>query len=112
MAVRDGDPASTLVCSLPVLDVRGLSFDDAAALLAGTTPGLAEPVVRSLVTASGGNPLALLDLPGQLTAAQRLGRGTVARAAARRVGGAAQVRDARPTVASADQGPARGRGRR
>lgn len=73
MAVRDGDPASTLVCSLPVLDVRGLSFDDAAALLAGTTPGLAEPVVRSLVTASGGNPLALLDLPGQLTAAQRLG---------------------------------------
>ncbi|MFF8882887.1 helix-turn-helix transcriptional regulator [Streptomyces flaveolus] len=50
-----------------------LDENSAAALLADHHPGLA-PLVRSTVmTAAGGNPLALLDLPAALTPGQRRG---------------------------------------
>jgi len=72
-AASGEDPARVAPLRVPIVDVGGLAVEDAAALLTQTAPGLAESVVRSLVQASGGNPLALLELPSQLTAAQRSG---------------------------------------
>ena len=69
-AVRDGDGRSVLA-GLPELVVGGLRSADAAALLAATHPGPLDPRVRDRIVAeSHGNPLALLELPRGLSAAE------------------------------------------
>jgi DNA-binding CsgD family transcriptional regulator len=60
--------------SLPVMVVGGLSDADARALLDSATPGRLDERVRDRVVAeSNGNPLALLELPKGLTAAELAG---------------------------------------
>ncbi len=58
---------------LPVLDVAGLDDAAARALLARAGADVAPAVAARLVRQSGGNPLALLELPGALTPAQLTG---------------------------------------
>lgn len=56
---------------LSEVTLRGLDDEAARALLAARLGGdPADEVARRLVTETGGNPLALLELPGELTAAQ------------------------------------------
>jgi DNA-binding CsgD family transcriptional regulator len=60
--------------SLPVMVVGGLSDADSRALLDSMTPGRLDERVRDRVVAeSRGNPLALLELPKGLTAAELAG---------------------------------------
>src|SRR5262249_42951682 len=60
--------------NLPVMVVGGLGDADARALLASATPGRLDERVRDRVVAeSRGNPLALLELPKGLTAAELAG---------------------------------------
>jgi len=60
--------------SLPVMVVGGLSDADARALLNSATPGRLDERVRDRIVAeSSGNPLALLELPKGLTAAELAG---------------------------------------
>jgi DNA-binding CsgD family transcriptional regulator len=69
-AVRETDEEPKLA-GLPELRLRGLAIDDAAALLESTLPGTLDPRVRHRILAeSDGNPLALLELPRALTAAE------------------------------------------
>ncbi|MGC5009347.1 helix-turn-helix transcriptional regulator [Streptosporangium sp. DT93] len=56
---------------LPELPLAGLDGEAAAALL---PPGLPPQVRERLIEESGGNPLALIELPAALTAEQRAGR--------------------------------------
>jgi hypothetical protein len=72
-AARDGDIDSMVAPKVAALHIAGLAPVDAADVLAQTAPSLAEPVARRLIEASGGNPLALLEIPAQLTLAQQLG---------------------------------------
>jgi DNA-binding CsgD family transcriptional regulator len=59
---------------LPELVVEGLGDDDARALLASVIPGrLDERVADALLAETGGNPLALLELPRGFTSAQLAG---------------------------------------
>ena len=68
---------TTIATSRPLVfrsgDWLGLEPVAAAALLDEAAPGLAEWVRDQLVTRTTGNPLALLELPAMLTAAQRAG---------------------------------------
>ena len=57
----------------PELRLAGLEPVAAAALLHETAPGLADRVRDQLVARTTGNPLALLELPAMLSAAQRAG---------------------------------------
>ncbi|HEX6617053.1 MAG TPA: LuxR family transcriptional regulator [Gemmatimonadales bacterium] len=60
--------------ALPVMVVAGLSDVDARALLDSVTPGRLDERVRDRIVAeSSGNPLALLELPNGLTAAELAG---------------------------------------
>jgi len=60
--------------TLPAMVVEGLSDADARALLDSATPGRLDEQVRDRVVAeSNGNPLALLELPKGLTAAELAG---------------------------------------
>jgi len=69
-AVRETDEEPKLA-GLPELRLRGLAIDDAAALLESALPGTLDPRVRRRILAeSDGNPLALLELPRALTAAE------------------------------------------
>jgi DNA-binding CsgD family transcriptional regulator len=70
-AVRDGVPFTAP--GLPELRLRGLSRTAGAALLAEHSAGLAPHVRDQLLDEAQGNPLALLELPGALTPAQRAG---------------------------------------
>ena len=70
---RDDDQRNFTAAGLPELRLAGLEPVAAAALLQETAPGLAERVRDQLVTRTAGNPLALLELPVMLTAAQRAG---------------------------------------
>ena len=70
---RDDDQRNFAAAGLPELRLAGLEPVAAAALLHETAPGLAERVRDQLVTRTTGNPLALLELPAMLTAAQRAG---------------------------------------
>ena len=77
-AVRETDEEPKLA-GLPELRLRGLGIDDAAALLESAVPGTLDPRVRNRILAeSDGNPLALLELPRALTAAE-LAFGTASR---------------------------------
>ncbi|MEV0191073.1 AAA family ATPase [Kitasatospora purpeofusca] len=56
---------------LPGLPLRGLADADARALLGSVLPGPVDPRVRDRIVAeTGGNPLALLELPQGLSAAE------------------------------------------
>jgi len=60
--------------ALPELVLGGLEDDDAEALLASVIPGRLDRRVRDRIIAdSRGNPLALLELPGRMTAAELAG---------------------------------------
>jgi DNA-binding CsgD family transcriptional regulator len=70
-AAREGDPRTFEPAGVPDLALGGLAEDEAAELLAvAELPGA---VVTALHRAVRGNPLALLELPGALSAAQRAG---------------------------------------
>jgi DNA-binding CsgD family transcriptional regulator len=59
---------------LPELLLRGLAEEDARTLLARAVPGpLDDPVRDRIVAETRGNPLALLDLPGSMSAAELAG---------------------------------------
>ncbi len=62
---------SQLFTGLPELVVEGLNASDARSLLASVIPGrLDERIVDAFLAETRGNPLALLELPRGLTAAQ------------------------------------------
>src|SRR6266849_8983890 len=69
------DPAGEgWLVGLPDLVLDGLSDSDARALLASVIPGRLDERVRDRIIAeSGGNPLALLELPHGMTAAELAG---------------------------------------
>jgi DNA-binding CsgD family transcriptional regulator len=76
---RDPDAAGHLA-GLPGLTVAGLADADAGALLASILPGRLDERVRDRIIAeSGGNPLALLELPHEATAAELAGGFSVGR---------------------------------
>jgi DNA-binding CsgD family transcriptional regulator len=61
--VRSGEPSALLQAGLPVLELRGLDVPSARQLLAeGPRHGPAVADISELVRATGGNPLALLEL--------------------------------------------------
>jgi DNA-binding CsgD family transcriptional regulator len=69
-AVRDSAAVEDLA-GLPELMVSGLPDDDARELLASVIPGPVDHwVVDRILNEAGGNPLALLELPRGLTAAE------------------------------------------
>ncbi|WP_327111577.1 LuxR C-terminal-related transcriptional regulator [Streptomyces sp. NBC_01341] len=68
-AARDGAHGS-VAPGLPTLHIRGLDRTAAASLVTGLLP----PVAETIIERAHGNPLALLDLPGALTPAQRAGQ--------------------------------------
>ena len=61
----------TLCGGLPEREIGPLDDDASAALLRSRFPELASSVTRRLLEEAGGNPLALLELPSELTAPQR-----------------------------------------
>src|SRR3954447_24466548 len=66
-AVREG-AGEPILTGLPELVVRGLNRRDAAALLKSAVPGrLDEAVCDRILAEAHGNPLALLELPRQLS---------------------------------------------
>ena len=69
-AVRTGPGSAAPLEGLPVLTLAGLPPSQAASLLPGR---LADPVAARLVERTRGNPLALSEVAGRLTPAQRLG---------------------------------------
>jgi DNA-binding CsgD family transcriptional regulator len=70
---RDPGPVGDLA-GLPGLALAGLSDADARTLLASVLPGRLDERVRDQIIAeSGGNPLALLELPDAVTAAELAG---------------------------------------
>jgi DNA-binding CsgD family transcriptional regulator len=74
-AARDGDPREFPADGLPQLQLGGLDAEPAAALLAAVAGAdLPAAVVDRLVERTGGNPLALLELPGTLDPGQLAGR--------------------------------------
>ncbi len=58
---------------LPEMEVRPLPPESAAELLRAQAPDLASAVANRLVAETGGNPLALLELPATMTSGQRAG---------------------------------------
>jgi DNA-binding CsgD family transcriptional regulator len=71
VGAREGDARSFDAHGLPELRLAGLRSAEAAALLGGDLPA----VVRDeLVGVTGGNPLALLELPAALSDDERAGR--------------------------------------
>jgi DNA-binding CsgD family transcriptional regulator len=74
-AARDGEAYGFDVPDLPTVVLGGLTGAAADALLAARAGRVVDPVVRDrLVTATGGNPLALGELAGVLTGEQLSGR--------------------------------------
>ena len=73
IAAREGETRRFEAPGLPELVLDGLRPADASALIDGDSD-LAPAVREALVRATGGNPLALRELPGALTAEQRAGR--------------------------------------
>jgi DNA-binding CsgD family transcriptional regulator len=70
---RDDDQRNFTAPGLSELRLAGLEPAAAAALLHETAPGLPDQVRDQLVARTTGNPLALLELPAMLSAAQRAG---------------------------------------
>ncbi len=72
-AAREGEAHRFSSIGLPEYQVRGLSEDNAVALMTSRTPALPTAVMKQLIARTGGNPLALLELPSVLTAAELAG---------------------------------------
>jgi DNA-binding CsgD family transcriptional regulator/tetratricopeptide (TPR) repeat protein len=73
--VREPSPGLTALDGLPVRHLSGLEPGAARALLARTVSGSVNArVAARIITETGGNPLALLELAGQLTPGQLAGR--------------------------------------
>jgi DNA-binding CsgD family transcriptional regulator len=72
-AAREGETHRFSSFGLPECQVNGLPEDDAVALLTSRTPALPAGVMKQLIVRTGGNPLALLELPSVLTAAELAG---------------------------------------
>ncbi|MFI8825921.1 AAA family ATPase [Streptomyces sp. NPDC053431] len=72
-AAREGSAAFDGAPGLPVLDLGPLTDEEGAALLAGRAPDLDAAVSSRIRGLAQGNPLALVELAGALTAAQRDG---------------------------------------
>jgi DNA-binding CsgD family transcriptional regulator len=73
-AAREGAGRVFAAPDLPELALDGLSAEAAAQLLAASAPAAAVPVRDWLQAEAAGNPLALLELPSGLSAAQLQGR--------------------------------------
>jgi DNA-binding CsgD family transcriptional regulator len=74
-AARDGEARTFDAPDLPAVVLGGVSGEDAAALLGQQVGVVADPaVVDQLVDATGGNPLALVELAGVLTGGQLAGQ--------------------------------------
>jgi DNA-binding CsgD family transcriptional regulator len=71
LAARTDHPA---FAGLERLELTGLEAAAARELIAESSEVVAPAVAETLLAASGGNPLALLELPGALSAEQRAGR--------------------------------------
>jgi DNA-binding CsgD family transcriptional regulator len=74
LAIRDGDTDERLVTGLPELELTGLPEAPALALVARTAGDVAPAVARRLWSQTYGNPLALVEIPRNLSSAQRTGR--------------------------------------
>ena len=112
-AARDGDVRRFDSDELPELVVGGIDAAAATALLtdrAGVP--VADDVRDRLMKQTGGNPLALVELPGSLTPAQLAGAGTLAVGPAADPGGAAGLPGPQPPAIHRRADPAVCRGRR
>jgi len=80
VAIREGDSSPLLSSGLPEIQLRGLAGDEASGLVRSATPReLSAEAVDRLVAATGGNPLALVELARSdvnLSAHQELGVAT------------------------------------
>ncbi|SFI01773.1 DNA-binding transcriptional regulator, CsgD family [Nocardioides psychrotolerans] len=70
-AARDDDPRSFAPTDVPLMRLQGLSGPASGALLRERADhDLSDQVVHQLAARTGGNPLALMELPGRLNTAQ------------------------------------------
>ena len=74
MAVRDGDSEEPLRTGLAELRLSGLAEEPALALVARSAGEVSPTVARRLWAQTAGNPLALVEIPRNLSAEQRAGR--------------------------------------
>ena len=74
LAIRDGETDEPLATGLPELELGGLEEAPALELVARTAGEVAPAVARRLWAQTHGNPLALVEIPRNLTSAQRTGR--------------------------------------
>jgi len=72
-AAREGEIHRFNSIGLPECQVHGLAIADAIALMTSRAPALPTAVMKQLITQTGGNPLALLELPSVLTTAELAG---------------------------------------
>jgi DNA-binding CsgD family transcriptional regulator len=73
-ATRSGEQHPFPAPGLTAVTLAGLDAVESDTLLAGRAPDTSAAVRQHLVASTAGNPLALLELPGILTAEQRTGR--------------------------------------
>jgi predicted ATPase len=74
LAARDGDPHQLDAPGLPELPLGGLDREAARQLLEEHAGDIAASVRERLIDQTGGNPLALLELPATLSSEQLAGR--------------------------------------
>ena len=74
IAIRDGETETPLVTGLPELPLTGLAEEPALELISRTAGEVSAGVARRLWSETAGNPLALLEIPRNLTSEQRSGR--------------------------------------
>lgn len=77
LAIRVGDTEERLDTGLPELVLNGLDETSALTLIRRGTGEVTPAVARELWTQTAGNPLAMMEIPRQLTADQRAGRVTL-----------------------------------
>lgn len=75
---RDLPERTQLTGEMPELSLSGLDRGEARELLRAAVSELADSATESLLDAADGNPLALIELPGLLSAAQRQGSEPIA----------------------------------
>lgn len=75
LAIREGESVAVDLSGLPEIELEGLDRDSSLELLAASPKArLAPHVADALVTATEGNPLALIEIPTLLSEEQRSGR--------------------------------------
>jgi DNA-binding CsgD family transcriptional regulator len=74
MAIREGETETPLVTGLPELALAGLAEEPALELVAHVTREVSPQVARRLWSETAGNPLALIEIPRNLSSEQRSGR--------------------------------------